>query len=427
MGSGLSYLPFAAEHAASWRRLRASPEEVREYQLRALRRLMRGAVARTPYYRERFQEAGLRPEDVRSWEDFAAVPISSKADLQRAGYERRFASGAGEAALVVHETSGSTGEVLRVAQGRDEFRLYAGRRLRSLVLSGLRPWTRRVNFGTPIRRTGPHRVGLFPVDNAPLSDEPEEMMSRIERARPEILKGPPGAMEQLALQMPERFRGLGLRRIFTGAEQLSPKTRALLEEVGGVRVTDFYGAVECNLIAWECGRCGLYHTCDDSVVVELLRDGRPAGPGEEAEVVVTALHSYRMPIIRYRIGDAARVPARAAECSIRFGALERIEGRWVDYLDFGLGPPLSPYRVMDPLDEMETVRRYEIVQTDRRRLRIRVEPAWGAAADRVAREAETRCRGALPDGVETVVETVGELAVSAGTKRRYVRAYRGDG
>jgi phenylacetate-CoA ligase len=64
-------------------------------------------------------------------------------------------------------------------------------------------------------------------------------------------------------------------------------------------------------MAWECRHSGDLHTCDDGVLVEVLVDGRPAEPGERGEVVVTNLHAYAMPFIRYRIGDVA---TRAAPC-----------------------------------------------------------------------------------------------------------------
>ena len=419
----MGIVSLAGDQAASWPRLGAGRERLREYQLQNLRRVMTLAASRTPYYRRKLKEAGISPQDVRTWADFEAIPISEKADFQAAGFDERLAEGAGDRPdLLVFETSGSTGQVLRTAQAPEELTLYAGRRLRAMILSGLRPWSRRVHIASEVRKTAPHRLGIFRVEGAPLSADPEAMMSRIEAVGPHILKGPPGALELLALKTPERLAALRLQKVFAGAEQLSGKTRALVEQVSGTRLIDLYGAVECNLIAWECTRCGRYHTCDDAVIVELLCDGRPAEPGETGEVVVTALHSYRMPIVRYRIGDAARLPLDRIDCRIRFGVLERIEGRIVDYLDFGIGSPMSPYDMVDPLDEMGGVARYEIEQTARRTVVVRIEPARGAPLSETLHQAELQCRAKLPRGVSVRVEHATDLPLDPRRKRRYVKA-----
>ncbi len=78
-------------------------------------------------------------------------------------------------------------------------------------------------------------------------------------------------------------------------------------------------------MAWECRHSGDLHTCDDGVLVEVLRDGRPAEPGERGEVVVTNLHAYAMPFIRYRIGDLATRGAPCG-CGAPFSTIGEITG-----------------------------------------------------------------------------------------------------
>jgi phenylacetate-CoA ligase len=76
-------------------------------------------------------------------------------------------------------------------------------------------------------------------------------------------------------------------------------------------------------MAWECRHSGDLHTCDDGVLIEVLVDGRPAEPGERGEVVVTNLHAYAMPFIRYRIGDVATREAPCG-CGAPFAAIGEI-------------------------------------------------------------------------------------------------------
>jgi phenylacetate-CoA ligase len=416
----------SVEYPACWPRTFLPPETIRRYQNRALRPLLRHAATNVPYYRQLFAASGLHPEDIRGVADLARIPITEKIDLQQAVFADRLASGVDRAACRIHETSGSTGEVMRIARTpAEELRLF-GRRLRAQVFSGLRPWSRRVLFGSTPRRLLPHRLGLFRVNSVELGRGPEPMMEELELRRPHVVKGPPNALGLLAEKYPERLAALRFQRVFTGAEQLSPHTRRRIEDAFGCPVIDFYGAVECNLIAWQCLRCGIYHTCDDSVIVEVVRGGRPAQPGEDGEVVITALHSYAMPFIRYRIGDMVRVPAARPSCPIAFGAIESVQGRIVDYLRFSNGVRVSPYTVMDELDILEGLQRYEVAQVGPAAILIRFQPVDLNGKEAMSRLVRAQCEPVLPRKVEIQTEAVERFEVSLTEKRRFVTGWRGD-
>ena len=418
-----SYVASAAEHLASWRRIWLTPETIRRYQETALLDVVRRASHETPYFRRMFQEAGLQSQDVRSLADLSLIPLSDKATLQRAGLQDRLALGASIDGCAIHETSGSTGEPLRAVRSPDEELLLFGRRLRSLVLSGLRPNSRRVHLGSVPERNVVHSAGLFKVWSIPLTTDPDETIARLENLRPDIVKGPPAAMERLVDAHADRVRALRLRSLFTGAEQLSRMARTRLETAYGCRVVDFYGSVECNLIAWECLRCGRYHTSDDSVIVEVLKDGCAAQPGEEGEVVVTVLHSHVMPIIRYRLGDVVRLSAESSDCAIGFGSFESVRGRIVDYMRFEGGQMLSPHIMMDQLEVIEGISRYVVEQTGPNAVRVKYQLLDPSAQKGVAETIRARGKAALPEGVELSAEAVEHIVLEPNRKRRFVKAY----
>jgi phenylacetate-CoA ligase len=254
----------------------------------------------------------------------------------------------------------------------------------------------------------------------------EQMMEELEIRRPHIVKGPPNALDLLAEKYAGRLAALRVQLVFTGAEQLSARTRQRIEGAYGCPVIDFYGAVECNLIAWQCVWCGLYHTCDDSVIVEVVRGGRPAQPGEEGEVVITALHSHAMPFIRYRVGDVVRLPAARPSCPIGFGAIESVQGRIVDYLRFSNGVQVSPYTVMDELDVVEGLQRYEAAQIGPAAMLIRFQPINPNGKEEMSRLVRDQCERVLPREVKIQTEAVERFEVSLTEKRRFVTAWRGD-
>lgn len=420
-GSSTGSAAACLEHLASWTRLLRGPQQIRHYQLRALQRLVHHAADRVPYYRQAFASAQVGPDDLRSLDDLARLPVSSKSDLQQVPLASRFATGFSVDNCRVHETSGSTGERMLIARTpAEELKLF-GRRLRSQVLNGLRPWRRRLIIGAAPRQLGAHKLGAFRTSGIELSHSPKEMLDVMQRLRPDILKGPPGALERLLEEDPQRLSALGLQMILTGAEQLPGGLRSRLEECCGCTVLDSYGAVECNLIAWECRRCRMYHTCDDSVIVEVWNGSRPALPGEEGDVVVTALHSYAMPFIRYRIGDRVSLPSSPPPCSIPFGVISKIQGRIVDYLHFPGNAVVSPYTIMDELDSIVEVRRYQVVQEEIRSVQVNFEAAtvndpW------IEQRVSDSLRRVLPHDVAIESRRVDRVDAAADIKRRFVQS-----
>jgi phenylacetate-CoA ligase len=409
------------EHLASWTRLLGGRQLIRRYQLRALQRLVRHAADRVPYYRQAFAAAQVGPADLRCLDDLARFPISSKSDLQQAPLASRFAAGFSLDNCRFHDTSGSTGERMLIARTpAEELRLF-GRRLRSQILTGLRPSRRRLIIGAHPRQLAAHKLGVFRTSGIKLSYSPKEMLDQAERLRPHILKGPPGALELLLEADPQRLSALGLQMILTGAEQLSGGLRNRLEQCRGCKVLDSYGAVECNLIAWECRRCRMYHTCDDAVIVEVWNGNQPALPGEEGDVVVTALHSYAMPFIRYRIGDRVTLPASSPPCSITFGVLAKIQGRSVDYLRFPGNIAVSPYSIMDELDSFLEVRRYQVVQDETHSVKVKFEAA--APYDPlIEQRVGDRLKRVLPRDVVIESRRVDRIDSTADLKRRFVQS-----
>jgi phenylacetate-CoA ligase len=85
-------------------------------------------------------------------------------------------------------------------------------------------------------------------------------------------------------------------------EPVEPATRGRIEAALGP-VREMYGSTEGGTIAWECGTGPGLHVNADMVVVEFLEDGRPVPPGTPGEIVLTNLHSWAMPVIRYAQGD----------------------------------------------------------------------------------------------------------------------------
>jgi phenylacetate-CoA ligase len=129
--------------------------------------------------------------------------------------------------------------------------------------------------------------------------------------------------------------------VITSAMILHGWQRRVIEEVLACKVTNRYGCEEVSLIACECERHEGLHVNSDGVYVELMRDGKPVGPGEPGSVVVTDLTNRAMPIIRYQVGDVAVWAGKPCNCGRGMPLLQRIEGRDADYVTTSRGELVS--------------------------------------------------------------------------------------
>ena len=197
--------------------------------------------------------------------------------------------------------------------------------------------------------------------------DPVHIAYELRRLRPDVLVGLPGMLNRLtAAELAGALETVRPRFLVVGGEVTTPAMRARLGRTFGAPVYETYGSHECPLIAAECPWSGTLHACEDAVLVEVLRDGRPVEPGEQGEVVVTNLHAYAMPFIRYRIGDLATL-APSCACGSPFTALGAVQGRMIDYFPLPDGRLLHPYEIVTRLvwRSQGWIRQYQLVQERR--------------------------------------------------------------
>jgi phenylacetate-CoA ligase len=154
---------------------------------------------------------------------------------------------------------------------------------------------------------------------------------------------------------------------------LAPE-REFIEETFGQRVTDRYGCEEVGLIASECDQHNGLHLNMDHVLVEFLReDGSDAGPGENANIVVTDLINRGMPLIRYCVEDMGVPSDRACACGRGQPLVERITGRQADFLKRPDGSLVAGVSLVErTLTAISGIEQMQLVQNELNRLSIRL-------------------------------------------------------
>jgi phenylacetate-CoA ligase len=254
--------------------------------------------------------------------------------------------------------------------------------------------------------------------------DPERTIEQLAWFQPQMVAGLPGMLSRVAdcLLASER-RDIRPQVLITGGEVLTSLAKRRLSEAFGVAPVQTYMSHEFPLMGWECRETGAIHTCDDGFIIEVLRDGKPARPGETGEIVVTNLHAYAMPLIRYRLGDLVTRGGDRCACGKPFATISRIQGRMIDYMTLANARVVHPYVLVEAfLPGLDvSVRQYQLVQERPDRIVLTVVPgaSWPAdLRDRITRSV----RPLLGDEIEFELRLTDDIPLDPSGKFRHSRS-----
>jgi phenylacetate-CoA ligase len=441
-----SKLPIALQHAAcsvaGWRVERSryggdfplllaeaesrsfvSQEEVAASRDQRLRAFVQHCFESVPFYRSRFDEAGIAPVDINGLEDLSALPILTKADVKERSAALEGSDVPGHQRRLVH-TSGTTGAGLRFVSSlraiQEQWAVwwryrrwhgihrdtwcghFAGRTI--VPLSQQEPPFWRYNRpGRQIIFSGYH---MSPQN---LSSYVEELRRR----KPPWLHGYPSLLALLAAHVVESPSDLGyeIRWVTTGAENLLPHQSDVISRAFGVRPVQHYGMAEAVANISECDR-GVLHVDEDFAAVEFVRQDSGMH-----SIVGTNFSNPLTPLVRYQVEDLVTFDHPGCDCGRPGRVVSRIDGRLEDYVVLKNGTRLG--RMDHIFKDMANVREAQIVQRRAGEMTIRVVrmPNY-TEADEQSVLRETRQR--VGDEAEVRIEYVEQLERSAIGKLRFV-------
>jgi phenylacetate-CoA ligase len=411
---------------------RASRGSIVAFQNACLRDLVRHAYDNVPYYRMLFDRHQIDPRAIQGVGDLAKIPISSKGDL-REQPRAVIARGVDPARLRTSVTSGSSGEPFEIRRTLLEHNLLHLFQWRARRLLGQQPGDRIARILQPhsVRRQDSRLVGMM-VEvlgiernlHLSLAEAPQILFERLRAFRPDIVTGFPAVLTRLAAEAEATLLdGISPRLVLTDSEVLTPAMRACIRSGWRTPVYELYASHETRLIGWECPARGGLHSCDDAVILEVLRDGRAVRPGERGEVVVTALHSYAMPFIRYRLGDIVTRGKESCACGLPFATIRTIQGRMLDLFCLPSGRYVHPYEILAGIanDRIEWISQHQLVQERIDRIVLLFVPVGDVRPARIA-EFERFATGVVGPGVEICVQPVSEIRPGEGDKFRICRS-----
>jgi phenylacetate-CoA ligase len=324
--------------AATWPK-----DRLRAYQLERLRLALRNAVDHVPFYRDRFAEAGLSPEDIRSLDDMQQLPLLDKSTIREQG-QQLISNEVDPARLFAHPTSGSTGMPMTLYHDRAtsnhkyayvwaRMRPGLDRSMRHANFTGLElipPDQNRPPYWRMNHATGQRLYSVFHMNDQTLPGYVEDLR----RFQPDWIYGYPSAIYLLAEFMLRKGIEFGrpVLAVITSAEQCLPEFRQAIEAAFHTKLWDEYGQGEMTAMAFECS-CGYLHECVDFCAMEFIDTGQREGKKLVCEIVGTNYCNHAWPLIRYAPGDLALIDPEATCPYHRPGRLiETIYGRTAHFL-----------------------------------------------------------------------------------------------
>lgn len=340
--------------------------DLRARQTQQLRSLVQQAQERVPFYRDLYAARGIKTGSVNSLADLQALPIVDKAMLRAAGATTLSLDAPAEGVNI--NTSGSSGEPFRFRIDRRYDQWRKAQYLRPYLNAGQRLGDKVLRLTGRPQRQLPwfSKLGLLREWRIHSAAEPARIIEAWERVRPAVLQGWPSALRSLANHCIESGQPLmpAPRLVFTDSELLLPDTRSLLERAFGSSPIDIFGTFESDNIAYQCALRNGYHVAIDSVILEIVRNGKPVALDEGGELVVTVLRNRTTPFIRYNLKDIGRLSTQPCPCGLPFPLLAVVQGRVTDLAVLPDGRQCTPQGIFARMNSLsDTVRHYQLRQT----------------------------------------------------------------
>lgn len=410
-----------------------SSEALREMQATLLRDLLAEAFAGTRFYRGTLSRWKDRI-DTFTLEELPELPIVEPRQLRVdvdafVNYPRVRKYGA-----FVGRTSGTTGSPLRWPYDWDSIRRGLALRERQYRWAGITGNETSIRFSGRVllgrnkggrywRYNAAERQWFYCVYSMTEQSLPQ-YYEQLKRISPQYLDGYPSAICRLARWI--NSQGLAgqcrLWAVISTAETLDNVQREEIERAFGCKVFDYYSSSDGAPYITECAAGGK-HINPESGIVEVLRDdGAPARAGEVGALVVTSFHQRAMPLIRYRIGDTARIGAgRSCPCGRAMPLVEQVEGRERDCLRTRSGRLLgAPCVAGTMLTLSGRIAASQIEQSSMDRFVFRYVPLGARLSESELSTFVGRLENELGTSPEVTVQVVPELPLSAQGKTRLV-------
>ncbi len=419
--------------------------ELKAHQLQKLREQVKHCYENSGFYRKKFDAVGLKPGDIRSLDDLQKIPFTVKNDLKE-NYPFGMVTANNEI-VEIHASSGTTGNPIIGAYTKNDMDVWSELMARSIYTAGGRRqdvihiaygyglFTGGLGFHYGAQKLG---AKIVPASGG-MTQRQIKLMKDLGVT---VLACTPSFAVYLAETMAQDGvdprKDLKLKRGMFGAEPWSDKIRERIQQETGIEAFDIYGLTElCGPgVSIECDVHEGLHIWEDNFIVETIDpdSGEVLEPGEEGELVFTALTKMGMPMLRYRTRDISKLATETCKCGRTHTRMLRVSGRSDDMLiirGVNVFPSQIEYAVMC-FSELATqylivVDRPGALDTFVVKVELSDKASKDPSVDKNVLKAEIQKRIHIVTGISADVEIVkpGELPRTEGKAKRVLDLRKG--
>jgi phenylacetate-CoA ligase len=339
--------------------------DLEAWQLKQLKTMVTYAL-RTPFYKKRLTEGGIKTEDaLKSLKDLNRLPFTTKHDL-REGFPYGFLSIPREEVIRLHASSGTTGTPTTIYFNKEDISRWTGFVARCIYGTGCNKtdvFQNMITYGLFTGGLGFHaggeEVGMLVIPSG--AGNTTRQFRLMQDFGTTVVHATPSFLLHVESKMREEGvsrESIKLRKAFAGAEPYSEDTRRRIEELLHIDVYNSYGLSEMNGpgVAFECQNKNGLHIWEDGYIAEIVNPDtlEPVPDGEIGELVLTILCREATPILRYRTRDLSAFYTEPCSCGRTHRRLHRITGRTDDMLIIN-GVNLFPSQIEEVIMSIKEV------------------------------------------------------------------------
>lgn len=367
-----------------------SREEIEAIQLARLRQTVSQVWEKVPPYRKKMEEAGVKPEDIKSLKDLSKLPFVTKQDM-RDNYPFGLFAVDKEELVRIHASSGTTGKPTVVGYTRRDLQMWTECVSRIAAMGGAtKKDVAQICFGYGMftgalgLHYGLENIGAAMVPSSTGNSE-KQIMYMKDFGTTLLVATPSYALRlaEVALSMGiDPAKDLQVKIGLVGSELLTDAMRAEMHKLWGedMLVTSNYGMSELMGpgVSGECQYLNGMHINEDYFIPEIIdsKTGEVLPAGEKGELVITCIYKEGLPLIRYRTKDVTRLIYEPCKCGRTTCRMENLDGRTDDMLKIR-GVNVFPSQIEEVILSIEEIGpHYEIILTRENhtdRMEIRVE------------------------------------------------------
>ena len=393
-----------------------------DLQMKKLRTILDYVYGNVEFYHRRFDSLGIKPSDIKQLEDLSKIPPTTRSDVVGNFPDGMVARGTDLSKCVERRTSGSTATPITVVFDKHDQAFRFAVFLRAMFECGFKVVDKLTTVSYYEEKVARwfQALGLLRRQNIQSMTSVDQVVQMLREYRPDVLYSYASYLANIAQSVRDQgIKEINPRLVFSQAELLDNRTRALVRSVFGREVMDTYGSSEFIRLAWECSEHSGYHIDADGYVLEFVEDGENVNAGEKGEILVTNLDAYAMPFIRYEIGDCGVPIADECSCGRRLPLMRNIEGRKDDFLILPNGRLVSPRRATTSIWEVLGAEQYRIIQKKKDLVVIELAKGQGISERSIA-QASGGLKELLGPDVQIRVDVVDHISTGKTGKLRKV-------